>query len=437
MSEWNEKTLANLIKIKHGWAFKGEFITEVPNNNIVLTPGNFYIGGGFKKNKFKFYTGDFPEDYILKEGDVVVTMTDLSKEGDTLGYSAKLPKDKRSFLHNQRIGLVELISNDTDLDFIYWLMRTRNYQKTIVNSASGTTVRHTSPTKIQEYSFYLPPKKEQIAISHNLTILDSKIDLLRRQNQTLENIAQTLFKRWFVDFEFPDKDGNPYKSSGGKMVASELGEIPERWRVGVFNELIEFTNGYAFKSKEVLSVPSKNCYAVFKMGDIKKGGGFNESKTKSFIEKEKCGHILQYVLRKGDILMCMTDMKDSTSLLGHTALMFEDNRFIVNQRVGLIRTRNNINIDYPWIYILTNSSGFICDLRNRANSGVQINLSTNEIKNSRIIIPDKKINKQFDELAKSIYEKTRINTSQIQTLSKTRDILLPKLMSGQLRVKSL
>jgi len=123
MSEWRECKLGEVIDVKHGYAFKGENITTEKTSDILVTPGNFNIGGGFKSSKFKYFNGSYPEDYIFNEGDIVVTMTDLSKEGDTLGYSAKIPKcDNCKYLHNQRVGLVKFISNDVDKDFIYCVL---------------------------------------------------------------------------------------------------------------------------------------------------------------------------------------------------------------------------------------------------------------------------------------------------------------------------
>lgn len=100
--------LSELIYIKHGYAFKGDFISAEDNNIVLVTPGNFKIGGGFKEERCKFYNGNIPSEYILSPGQLIVTMTDLSKNGDTLGYSAFVPSNsKRIYLHNQRIGLVQ------------------------------------------------------------------------------------------------------------------------------------------------------------------------------------------------------------------------------------------------------------------------------------------------------------------------------------------
>ena len=104
--EWKKCKIGDVVDIKHGFAFKGEFFSDEPTNNILLTPGNFRIGGGFKADKFKYYNSDFPKEYILKPNDIIVTMTDLSKDGDTLGYSAIVPDyGQKILLHNQRLGL--------------------------------------------------------------------------------------------------------------------------------------------------------------------------------------------------------------------------------------------------------------------------------------------------------------------------------------------
>jgi len=146
---WKWVKLKDVIKIKHGYAFPGENITNQDTGKVLVTPGNFNIGGGFKSNKLKFYSKDYPKEYEFQGGEIIVVMTDLSKDADILGYSAKVPTDKKyKYLHNQRIGLVEIISSHVDKDFIYWLMRTTDYHSFIVGGASGTSVMHTSPDRI-------------------------------------------------------------------------------------------------------------------------------------------------------------------------------------------------------------------------------------------------------------------------------------------------
>ncbi len=186
MEEWKTYKIGDICRIKHGYAFKGEYFVDTFQKYICTTPGNFGIKGGFKLGKPKYYNGPIPDDYVLQEDDLIVTMTDLSKEGDTLGYSALIPHSQYYiFLHNQRIGLVENISKCIDKHYLYWLMRTTHYQKYIVNHSSGSTVKHTSPSSIGSYTFKCPNIHIQKSIANILDNIDDKIELNRRINDNL------------------------------------------------------------------------------------------------------------------------------------------------------------------------------------------------------------------------------------------------------------
>ena len=200
---WRETVLGDLIEIIHGFAFKGHFISDEPQEDVLLTPGNFAIGGGFKADKFKYYTGKVPSDFVLSEGDLIVSMTDLSKQSDTLGYPAFVPecREGKRYLHNQRLGKILLKDTDVDARYIYYVMCGAAYRHEVLASATGTTVKHTSPGRIKQFRFRLPPLSEQRAIAHILGTLDDKIELNRRINETLEAMARALFKSWFVDFD--------------------------------------------------------------------------------------------------------------------------------------------------------------------------------------------------------------------------------------------
>lgn len=188
--------LGDYIRIKHGFAFKGEYITAENNGVVLVTPGNFEIGGGFKEDKCKFFNGDYPKEYVLSPYDLIVTMTDLSKQGDTLGYSALVPKTNRVYLHNQRIGLVDVYNPKADKMFIYWLMRTQKYQKTIVATSSGSTVKHTSPSRIYDVEVDLPPIDVQKKIAAILSALDEKIAINRAINDNLAAQMRAYFKEY-------------------------------------------------------------------------------------------------------------------------------------------------------------------------------------------------------------------------------------------------
>jgi len=258
---WSDVKLSDIMDVKHGFAFPGENIREEPPGDILLTPGNFAVGGGFKGSKYKYFDGQVPEEYVLRENDLIVTMTDLSKQADTLGYPALVPKPQHfRFLHNQRLGKV-LIRDGAKVDkrFISYLLRTPEYRHEVLASATGTTVKHTSPSRILAYKTSIPPLPEQRAIAHILGTLDDKIELNRRMNQTLEAIARALFKSWFVDFDPVRAKAEGRDSSLPKQIAdlfpdsfedSELGEIPKGWEVKRLGDLLELAYGKALKAED-------------------------------------------------------------------------------------------------------------------------------------------------------------------------------------------
>src|SRR3990172_9410076 len=136
-----------VAEIKHGFAFEGESFSDEPAPDVLLTPGNFAIGGGFKADKFKYYIGPVPEEYVLAPGDLIVTMTDLSKASDTLGYPALVPAShNKRYLHNQRLGkIIICVELQIDKLFLYYLLRTEEYRNEVLASASGSVIKHTSP----------------------------------------------------------------------------------------------------------------------------------------------------------------------------------------------------------------------------------------------------------------------------------------------------
>ena len=188
-----KKPLSDFINIKHGFAFKGDYISTEDNGVVLVTPGNFCIGGGFKESKCKFFTGDYPVDYVLKANSLIVTMTDLSKEADTLGYSALVPfSNQRIYLHNQRIGLVELINDKLPISYIYWYMRSYEYHMSIIGSASGSTVKHTSPGRILEQLIPIPNKKDLLQYAPVLDDMNVTISKNNTENIQLYLLRKTL-----------------------------------------------------------------------------------------------------------------------------------------------------------------------------------------------------------------------------------------------------
>ena len=227
-----------------------------------------------------------------------------------------------------------------------------------------------------------------------------------------------------------------YYGYTGEYETTEIGDIPGNWKVDNLGNVISFSNGYGWNSKDMLENNKPDTYKVFKMGNIKIGGGINKEKTRSWILKEKCSGLEQFLSKKGDILMCMTDMKSSENpLLGHTALIDCDDEFVINQRVGIIRCDKDIR--WPYIYTMTNLPFFINNIRSKAHSGVQVNLTTSGICDTKVLIPDKDSLEEFYKNVTPMYEEMFILNNEIEKLEELRDTLLPKLMNGEINLDNI
>lgn len=194
MTNWESIRLGDVLSIKHGFAFPGTAFSDDLQFPTLLTPGNFAVGGGFKAAKPKTFSEEISSDYILEPGDVVVTMTDLSRSGDTLGYSAIIPDDDREYLHNQRIGKIIILDEErADLKFVSYLMRGREYRHHVLAGASGSTVKHTSPSRIESFAAKIPQVEEQQRIAAVLASFDELIAINRQLSIDLAALQRWSF----------------------------------------------------------------------------------------------------------------------------------------------------------------------------------------------------------------------------------------------------
>lgn len=213
--------LGDVLTIKHGFAFPGSGFVEDTSLPTLVTPGNFAVGGGFKQAKTKTFLGEYPAEFELHEGQLIVSMTDLSKEGVTLGLPAVIPGD-RKYLHNQRIGLVR-ITDPTRIDpgFLHYFFRTAEYRAHVLATASGSTVRHTSPSRISDFVAYLPQLDAQRAIAEVLAALDDKIAANLGMGSAGLSLAHLLFRK--------EVDGFP-ECAMSSVLTPILGGTPSRGR---------------------------------------------------------------------------------------------------------------------------------------------------------------------------------------------------------------
>ena len=237
--------LGELIEVTRGASLSGEFYAT-QGEYIRLTCGNFdYRNNCFKENTSKedlYYTGAFRSEFLMNEGDIITPLTEQAI--GLLGSTALIPESGK-YIQSQDIAKIECNEELLDKKFAFYLISSQLVKKQLSAGAQQTKIRHTSPDKIKDCTVWIPELSEQKRIGNLLTSIDKKIALNREINRNLEAMAKQLYDYWFVQFDFPDENGKPYKSSGGEMVWNDKlkREIPKGWEVKSIGEFANVRRG--------------------------------------------------------------------------------------------------------------------------------------------------------------------------------------------------
>ncbi|WP_299577471.1 restriction endonuclease subunit S [uncultured Sunxiuqinia sp.] len=380
MSEWEYYNWGDLVELKYGKSLK-DYREKTQGYRVFGTNGPIGYNEEFLYNK--------PSIIIGRKG--AYRGVEFSKEPFFVIDTAFYTVNKVDFL---------------DEKFGYYQLLTKN-----INALdSGSAIPSTSRDDFYSLEAYLPSKEEQIEIRNILDTLNKKITLLRQQNQNLEELAKILFKRWFVEFEFPNENGEPYKSSGGKMIESELGEIPEGWRVGCLNDEFTILMGQS---------PAGSSYNEIKEGKIFYQGrtdfGFRFPTNRLYTTEPK------RIADKFDVLVSVR------APVGDVNMASEE--CCIGRGLGAVKSDLK---SYCFNKIKSMKKAF--DVFE--NEGTVFgSLSKNDFNSLEVIIPEKHVAEQYEQVAFKLDLKIFENSNEIQTLTLLRDTLLPKLMSGEIRVK--
>lgn len=308
-------------------------------------------------------------------------------------------------------GFKSMICNQQILDnnFMFYMM---NYKKNeIENIAGGSTFKEVSGKTVKEFKIPIPPLDEQKAIAKVLSDLDEKIETNNKINKKLEEMAQTIFKQWFVDFEFPNEDGKPYKSSGGEMVESERGMIPKGWEVVKLQDIGNLTMGLSPKSESYNAIgegtPLLNGAADF-YGGLIKATKYTTKETR--------------VCKKNDLVFCIR------ATIGN--ITFADKEYCLGRGVASIESKKSLYVGI----IYMNLSRSIERLKAQATGSVILGLSKPDINDMKLILPTKEILNKYSDIFKNAFDKKHILELENDKLINLRNTLLPKLMSGEIRV---
>lgn len=295
-----------------------------------------------------------------------------------------------------------------DLKWAYYKLLTVDINK----MDSGSAIPSTDRYEIYSLSVELPPLEEQQRIAGILGSLDDKIELNRRINANLEAQAQALFRSWFVDFE-PFRDG--------PFVDSELGKIPQGWKVGTINEIIQILSGYAFKSD---TFTEAGPYRLITIKNVQDGSlNIDGAAYLSEIPDKMPQHCN---LAIGDILLSLTGN------VGRVCIVDRDG-LLLNQRVAKLQPKDKRNTFFT--YALFRQDSFKQYLIQIAKGTAQLNLSPVETSDTKIVLPNQDILLQFGEIGQPLFDNIVSNCKEIITLSALRDALLPKLMAGEIAIE--
>ncbi|MCY4585883.1 MAG: restriction endonuclease subunit S [Bryobacterales bacterium] len=395
---WQEVALGDCFTIKHGWAFKSQYFGD-SGEHIVLTPGNFYEPGGFRSRpgKDRFYTIEPPDDFVLRPGDLVIAMTEQG-EG-LLGSSALIPEDG-SYLHNQRIGLIENLDERKLIKwFLYRLFNTPQVRGQIQATASGTKVRHTAPKRIYKIKVAIPPVSIQRKISDILSAYDDLIENNRRRIALLEEAARLLYREWFVHFRFP-----------GHEHVKIIDGLPEGWEPRTLVELAEVVMGQSPKSQYYNEA-----------GD---GLPFHQGVTDygfRFVSHRIYSTAVTKLAEAGDILVSVR------APVGRINITRD--KIVLGRGLAAVRSRTE------------HQSFLLYALKNRFYSediigtgAIYAATNKKELEGQILIEPHKVVLAEFEEQARDIDQIIENLTTQNEKLAQARNLLLPRLMNGEIAV---
>ena len=304
-------------------------------------------------------------------------------------------------------------------------------RKAIQNAASGSIQDNINIDYLTSLKFKIPTKQIQDKIAAVLSALDDKIELNNQINTELEAMAKTLYDYWFVQFDFPDENGKPYQSSGGKMVFNDIlkREIPVGWEVKSFDGLIDFTRGVSYTSatmNESVGIPMIN------LKSFNLNGTYRIDGLKYFTGKLNENRIIS----KSDLLIAITDVTRDAEIIGKAILVPEFSENAVCScdvsRVDIL----NESFSKNYLRYLFNSSYYHNYIKHYASGTLVLHLDLKGILWYTDVIPPKELQLKFDHFVNKIDAKIQTNLQQNKELAQLRDWLLPMLMNGQVRVGS-
>jgi type I restriction enzyme S subunit len=389
---------------------------------------------------FNFVTEEHAErlkNANVQRGDVIFT------HAGNIGQVAFVPWDSQydRYVISQRQFYMRCNTSKVLPEFIVAYFKTPVGQHQLLANTSQTGVPSIAQpvTYLRTISIPLPPLPEQRAIAHILGTLDDKIELNRRMSETLEAMARALFKSWFVDFD-PVRAKAEGRDPGlpkpladlfpARLVDSELGEIPEGWEVGPLGELVDTVKGRSYRSEELVNSDT----ALVTLKSFARGGGYRSDGLKSFAGTYKP----EQAVTLGEVVIACTDVTQAAEVIGRPAIVRGTGgyrRLVASLDTLIVRPLDS-RISRAFLYFLGGTEAFVTHTYAHTTGTTVLHLAKEAVPSFRFARPSRQLVQMFDAMAAPALDRMRAFEEEAGTLAALRDALLPKLMSGELRVKN-
>ncbi len=426
-SRSDRHTLGDYFTLQRGTTYRSRLLGQP--GPVLLGLATIQRNGGFRRDSLQTYGGESPDKLLVRPGELYLSLKDVTQSADLLGAVARLPLDHSPGRLTQDTVKLQPKRSDVPLEYLHWLLRTPQYRTYCRSRATGTT--NLGLAREDLLAFPAPePTRVQCRIVSTLDALDDKIELNRRMNETLEAMARALFKSWFADFD-PVRAKAEGRDPGlprevadlfpNRFVDSEFGEIPEGWETGSLLTQAKLLSGGTPKTDrdeywngQIPWASAKDvsqCREAFLIVTERTitGAGLDESAT-------------QLIPALSTVVVARGATTGRMVLFGREIAMNQTCYALVS------------STDSPF--------ALYCHLRHRidelvhgAHGSVFDTVTTSTFSNSRSLLPPPLLLRAFDRIVAPMFGRILGNTWESRTLAALRDTLLPKLISGELRVK--
>nr|WP_314995842.1 restriction endonuclease subunit S [uncultured Capnocytophaga sp.] len=379
--------------------------------------------GYYREGELKYYTGIFSEEDKIYSGDLLIACTDLTRDAEIIGTPIEVPLSSDFFLYTMDLAKINIKEELVFKDFIVYALKTKRYRKYIKSWATGTNVLHLNLRGVYDYPLYMPRSlSEQKRISSIFSIINRKIALNKAINHNLEAMAKQLYDYWFVQFDFPNQDGKPYKSSGGKMVWNEKlkREIPEGWNAKRIDEITIVYNGATPSTTEEDNYGGDIIWITPK--------DLSSQQQKFIYQGERNISQKGYDSCSTHILPINSILMSSRAPIGLLAITKTE--LCTNQGFKNFVPKEDYFSTYLYYYLLSH----IRQIEQLGTGTTFKEVSREDISAFLILFPLEETLRQWEKIIYSIDNKQLSIQKQMETLTKQRDELLPLLMNGQVTV---